>query len=71
MRARYAAIPEQGHRLVSDIVPFDVAACVLYHHERVDADGYPFGIGLRTLAHHRADRPGGRRIRRHDVRSSI
>ncbi len=41
--------PEQGHRLVADIVPFDVAACVLYHHERMDADGYPFGIGLRTL----------------------
>lgn len=41
--------PEAGHRLVADVVPRDVAACVLYHHERVDASGYPFGIGLHTL----------------------
>ena len=41
--------PENGHRLVADIAARDVAACVLYHHERVDAEGYPFGIGLRTL----------------------
>lgn len=41
--------PEAGHRLVADVVPREVAACVLYHHERVDAEGYPFGIGLRTL----------------------
>lgn len=41
--------PESGHRLVADLVPPEVAACVLYHHERIDADGYPFGIGLRGL----------------------
>ena len=41
--------PENGHRLVADIAARDVAACVLYHHERVDGEGYPFGIGLRTL----------------------
>ncbi|HLE39715.1 MAG TPA: HD domain-containing phosphohydrolase [Acidimicrobiia bacterium] len=41
--------PEEGHRLVADIVAREVAACVLYHHERVDAEGYPFGVGLRTL----------------------
>ncbi|HEX5631059.1 MAG TPA: HD domain-containing phosphohydrolase [Acidimicrobiia bacterium] len=41
--------PEAGHRLVADVVPRDVAACVLYHHERVDASGYPYGIGLTTL----------------------
>ena len=41
--------PEEGHRLVADIVAREVAACVLYHHERIDAEGYPFGVGLRTL----------------------
>ena len=41
--------PEAGHRLVADVVPREVAACVLYHHERVDAAGYPYGIGLSTL----------------------
>jgi putative nucleotidyltransferase with HDIG domain len=41
--------PEEGHRLIADIVPREVAACVLYHHERVDAEGYPFGVGLRSL----------------------
>lgn len=41
--------PEAGHRLIADVVPREVAVCVLYHHERVDASGYPFGIGLRTL----------------------
>jgi len=41
--------PEEGHRLIADIVAREVAACVLYHHERVDAEGYPFGVGLRTL----------------------
>ena len=34
---------------MADIVAREVAACVLYHHERVDAEGYPFGVGLRTL----------------------
>lgn len=41
--------PEAGHRLVADVVPREVAACVLYHHERVDSAGYPYGIGLGTL----------------------
>lgn len=41
--------PEAGHRLVADVVAREVAACVLYHHERVDTDGYPFGVDLRTL----------------------
>lgn len=41
--------PEAGHRLVADVVEREVAACVLYHHERVDAAGYPYGIGLSTL----------------------
>lgn len=51
-RAEWSEIrthPEQGHRLVADIAAREVAACVLYHHERVDAEGYPFGIGVRTL----------------------
>ena len=41
--------PEAGHRLVADLVAGDAAACVLYHHERIDAAGYPHGIGLATL----------------------
>jgi HD-GYP domain-containing protein (c-di-GMP phosphodiesterase class II) len=41
--------PELGHRLVVDIVHETVAASVLYHHERFDAQGYPYGIDLRTL----------------------
>lgn len=41
--------PEAGHRLVVDLVAREVAACVLYHHERVDADGYPYGVDLRSL----------------------
>jgi HD-GYP domain-containing protein (c-di-GMP phosphodiesterase class II) len=40
---------EVGHRLVSDVVHPDVADAVLYHHERVDGNGYPFGIDVRTL----------------------
>lgn len=51
-RAEWRAVrthPEAGHRLVADLVAREVAACVLYHHERVDADGYPYGIDLRTL----------------------
>ena len=42
--------PEEGHRLVADVVHRDVAAAVLYHHERIDGDGYPFGIDGRTLS---------------------
>jgi HD-GYP domain-containing protein (c-di-GMP phosphodiesterase class II) len=41
--------PEEGHRLVADVVHRDVASAVLYHHERMDGDGYPFGIDGRTL----------------------
>lgn len=41
--------PEAGHGLVADIVDPEVAACVLYHHERMDSDGYPFRLDLRTL----------------------
>lgn len=41
--------PEAGHGLVADVVDREVAACVLYHHERVDSDGYPFRLDLRAL----------------------
>jgi HD-GYP domain-containing protein (c-di-GMP phosphodiesterase class II) len=41
--------PEEGHRLVADVVHRDVASAVLYHHERLDRGGYPFGIDARSL----------------------
>lgn len=41
--------PEMGHRLVVDLVHETVAASVLYHHERFDAQGYPYGVELWTL----------------------
>jgi HD-GYP domain-containing protein (c-di-GMP phosphodiesterase class II) len=41
--------PEAGHRLVADVVHRDVAAAVLYHHERADGDGYPFGLDARSV----------------------
>jgi HD-GYP domain-containing protein (c-di-GMP phosphodiesterase class II) len=41
--------PEHGHVLVADSVERDVAAAVLYHHERMDGLGYPYGIDGRTL----------------------
>ena len=41
--------PEGGHRLVADVVGREVSACVLYHHERVDGEGYPYGIDSRSL----------------------
>ena len=41
--------PEEGHLLIADVVHRDVAAAVLYHHERVDGNGYPFGIDALTL----------------------
>lgn len=41
--------PQEGHRLVVDITHRDVAAAVLYHHERVDGEGYPHGADMRTL----------------------
>ncbi|MCB2224079.1 MAG: HD domain-containing protein [Actinobacteria bacterium] len=40
--------PEEGHRLVADVVHRDVAAAVLYHHERIDRNGYPYGIDAGT-----------------------
>lgn len=42
--------PEEGHRLVADVVHDDIAAAVLYHHERIDGDGYPFGIDGHNVA---------------------
>ncbi len=41
--------PEDGHRLIADSVHREVAAAVLYHHERMDGHGYPFGIDGHTL----------------------
>jgi len=41
--------PEDGHRLVVDAVHREVASAVLYHHERMDGHGYPFGIDGHTL----------------------
>jgi HD-GYP domain-containing protein (c-di-GMP phosphodiesterase class II) len=41
--------PREGHRLVVDITHRDVAAAVLYHHERVDGEGYPHGADMRAL----------------------
>lgn len=41
--------PEKGHRLVFDLVPDDVAAAVLSHHERLDRGGYPHGSDASTL----------------------
>ena len=43
------AHPQEGHRLVVDITHRDVAAAVLYHHERVDGEGYPHGTDMRSL----------------------
>jgi HD-GYP domain-containing protein (c-di-GMP phosphodiesterase class II) len=43
------AHPEEGHRLVVDVVPRAVSAAVLYHHERLDGDGYPYGVPSATL----------------------
>jgi HD-GYP domain-containing protein (c-di-GMP phosphodiesterase class II) len=41
--------PEAGHRLVTDVVPHDVSASILYHHERLDGEGYPFGVSTRGV----------------------
>ena len=38
-----------GHRLIVDITHRDVAATALYHHERVDGEGYPHGASMLTL----------------------
>jgi HD-GYP domain-containing protein (c-di-GMP phosphodiesterase class II) len=38
--------PEVGARLVRPLALSDAAiACILYHHERWDGGGYPFGVG--------------------------
>lgn len=41
--------PEEGHRLVSDVMEREVASAVLNHHERMDGEGYPRGLDGRTL----------------------
>ncbi|MBM3696251.1 MAG: HD domain-containing protein [Actinobacteria bacterium] len=41
--------PEEGHRLVADIMEREVASAVLNHHERMDGEGYPRGLDGRTL----------------------
>jgi len=43
------AHPEEGHRLVGDIMEREVASAVLNHHERMDGEGYPRGLDGRTL----------------------
>lgn len=43
------AHPEEGHRLVADVMEREVAAAVLNHHERMDGEGYPRGLDGRTL----------------------
>jgi len=41
--------PREGHRLIVDITHRDVAAAALYHHERVDGEGYPHGANILAL----------------------
>jgi HD-GYP domain-containing protein (c-di-GMP phosphodiesterase class II) len=41
--------PEEGHRLVADIMEREIASAVLNHHERMDGEGYPRGLDGRTL----------------------
>jgi HD-GYP domain-containing protein (c-di-GMP phosphodiesterase class II) len=41
--------PEDGHRLVADVMQREVASAVLNHHERMDGEGYPRGLDGRTL----------------------
>ena len=43
------AHPEEGHRLVADIMEREVASAVLNHHERMDGEGYPRGLDGRAL----------------------
>lgn len=43
------AHPEEGHRLVADVMAREVASAVLNHHERMDGEGYPRGLDGRTL----------------------
>lgn len=41
--------PQDGHRLVVDLTHREVAAAVLYHHERFDGDGYPHRVDLASM----------------------
>ncbi|HSM02763.1 MAG TPA: HD domain-containing phosphohydrolase, partial [Acidimicrobiia bacterium] len=41
--------PQDGHRLVVDLTHREVAAAVLYHHERFDGEGYPHGVDLASM----------------------
>lgn len=41
--------PQEGHRLIVDLTHRDVAAAVLYHHERFDGEGYPHRIDLTSI----------------------
>jgi HD-GYP domain-containing protein (c-di-GMP phosphodiesterase class II) len=43
------AHPEAGHHLIVDVMAQEVASAVLYHHERMDGDGYPRGLDGRRL----------------------
>jgi HD-GYP domain-containing protein (c-di-GMP phosphodiesterase class II) len=41
--------PQEGHRLVVDLTHRDVAAAVLYHHERFDGEGYPHRLDVTSM----------------------
>jgi HD-GYP domain-containing protein (c-di-GMP phosphodiesterase class II) len=41
--------PQDGHRLVVDLTHRDVAAAVLYHHERFDGEGYPHRVDASSI----------------------
>ena len=41
--------PQEGHRLVVDLTHREVAAAVLYHHERFDGEGYPHRVDLASM----------------------
>ena len=41
--------PQDGHRLVVDLTHREVAAAVLYHHERFDGEGYPHRVDLASM----------------------
>ncbi|WEK54811.1 MAG: HD domain-containing protein [Candidatus Cohnella colombiensis] len=53
-RAQYLSHTELGYRLLRDSgFPALTAQCALFHHERMDGSGYPFGMeGERIHAHH-------------------
>jgi len=60
------AHPEEGHRLVADIMEREVASAVLNHHERMDGEGYPRGARRPRPADDRPHRATGRRLGCHD-----